>query len=86
VAELVDQLRAVLRAEWPDAPAGAHRRVVARLCERLGGERYYVPRRPPGEAAAKLAAAIAGGASLDAAARAAGVSLRHARRLRGTGS
>lgn len=86
MSALVDQLRAVLRAEWPDAPPGAHRRVVARLCRELGPGRYYVPARPPGEAAAQLAAALARGASLPEAARAAGLSIRHARRLRGPGS
>lgn len=77
------QLRAALAAEWPDAPSGAHGRVVARLCRAAGGERHYLPRRPRGEAAARVVEVLSAGATIDQAACAAGVSVRHARRLRG---
>lgn len=82
MSAVLDALRAVLVAEWPDAPPGAHDRVLAGLCARVGGEDVYLPARPPGAAVARLAAALASGASIGEAARHAGVSVRHARRLR----
>jgi len=85
VSAILDALRDALAAEWPGAPAGAHDRVVAGLCARCGGEEHYVPARPPGVAVARVAAALAAGASIREAASAAGVSVRHARRLRAAG-
>jgi len=82
VSAILDALREALAAEWPDAPAGAVDRVVTGLCRRCGGSEHYVPIRPPGAAAARLADVLATGGSIDDAAAAAGISARHARRLR----
>lgn len=82
MSALIDALRDELAAEWPDAPAGAVDRVVTGLCRRCGGSEHYVPIRPPGEAVARLADVLATGGSIDDAAAAAGISARHARRLR----
>jgi len=84
VSELVDALAAALAREWPDAPPGAHRRVVAAVCAAVGGSRLYVPARVPGAAAARVVAELAAGATIAQAARAAGVSERTARRVRRT--
>ncbi len=82
MSSLVDELLAVLHTELPDAPAGVHRRVVAALCARCGGAKVYVPSRLPDESVRLVAAAIARGATIAEAAHEAGVSERHARRLR----
>jgi len=82
VSALIDALRDAIAAEWRDAPAGAIDRVVASLCRRCGGSEHYVPIRPPGAAVARLADVLATGGSIDDAAAAAGISARHARRLR----
>jgi len=82
VSALIDALRDELAAEWPDAPAGAVDRVLAGLCRRCGGSEHYLPIRPPGAAVARLAGVLAAGGSIDDAAAAAGISARHARRLR----
>lgn len=63
-------------------PEGAHRRVVAALCRDLGGQKVYVPAKDHDDAARRVAAALAAGATIAEAARVAGISERHARRLR----
>lgn len=82
MSALLDALNEALRQEWPDAPAGAHARVAERLCGAVGGARCYLPRRAPGEAAARVLAALAAGATVSEAAAAGDVTARHARRLR----
>lgn len=81
---LLDELAAVLEEELPAVPADARRRVLAELCRRIGGEKLYLPRRPPGAAAEAVRAALAAGATIKAAAKAGSVSERQARRLCGT--
>ena len=81
---LLDVLADVLEDELPDVPADARRRVLTALCARCGGERHYLPRRPPGAAAEAVRAALAAGSTITAAAEAGGVSPRQARRLCGT--
>jgi hypothetical protein len=84
MSAIVDHLADVLEDELPDVPTDARRRVLAELCRRIGGEKHYLPRRLPGDAAARVAEALAAGATIERAAIAGGVSARHARRLCGT--
>lgn len=85
MSAIVAALRRALERELPEASPDGHRRVVDAVLAELGGAKVYVPRRVPGAAAARVAEALANGATVDQAAREAGVSTRHARRLRDDG-